>query len=328
VGNFRPFLRGNGVELTHHPTLSDDDYAVLRSAVHPGRKALVLAQSASRAARAGRYDGLLLVHRLVLLTPFPGIDPAQRLDAYDLDDALTIGSPADRNRRFQWVKREAERAATSMRRARLVIAGNPFLASQARQFNKRVEIVPSCVDPSLQPVRNHADQEVVTIGWIGSHTTVEYLQPILPVVAALNRSRQLVRMIVVGGDTGWREPWIEHRPWSLERQSEDLASFDIGVMPLPESDWARGKSGYKVLQYFAAGVPAVASPVGVNAELVSGERGLLARSLDEWKQALAELIADAGSRRELGVAARAFVDREYSYERWAPELAAMLRALS
>jgi glycosyltransferase involved in cell wall biosynthesis len=328
VGNFRPFLKTAGIDLVHRPSLSERDYAMLVSRSHPARKAAILAKSASRAALTTHKDGLLLVHRLVLLAPFPGIDPPPRIDAYDLDDALSVGSPAEGNRPFQWLKREAQRATASMRRARLVIAGNSFLAAHARELNANVEVIPSCVDPSEQALHVHGERDIATIGWIGSHTTVPYLQPVLPVIARLNETRVLARLVVVGGDTGLREPWIEHRPWSLQRQSDDLAGFDVGIMPLPDTDWARGKSGYKLLQYFAAGVPAVASPVGVNAELVSDDRGLLASSTQEWEHTLTAMLRDAEGRRASGAAARQFVEREYSYQRWAPELAALLRSLA
>lgn len=327
VRNFQPFLSAEGIALDLQSMMSDREYAVLISNASPARKAAVLAKSVARASLRRQLEGLRLVHRLVCLAPLPGIDPPSHLDVYDLDDALTVGSPAHDNRRFQWLKREAQRAATSMRRARLVTAGNAYVASQARQFNKCVEVIPSCVDPTIQAVREHAEQDVVTVGWIGSHTTVPYLKHVIPVLARINNERQRLRLVVIGGDTGLREDWIEHRPWSLTRQSSDLASFDIGIMPLPDTDWARGKSGYKLLQYFAAGVPAIASPVGVNAELVSDERGLLASSADEWERALSVLMADASGRDARGAAARSFVEREYSYQRWAPELATLLRGL-
>ncbi len=98
-------------------------------------------------------------------------------------------------------------------------------------------------------------------------------------------------------------------------------------MPLPDTEWARGKCGYKLLQYFAAGVPAVASPVGVNPGLIGTERGRLASTTEEWQAELSGMIDDVDERRERGTAAREFVVREYSYQRWAPELAAMLREL-
>ena len=124
----------------------------------------------------------------------------------------------------------------------------------------------------------------------------------LPAFARLNRDRLRARLVLVGADPALRAPWIEHRPWSLDSERDDLASFDLGIMPLPDSEWARGKCGYKALQYFSAGVPAIASPVGVARELVGedGERGALASSPEEWHAALERLAADAAERARMG----------------------------
>ena len=328
VAAYVPLLRGHGISLEYRPTLTGREYAVLGSDAPAIRKAAIVLGSAVRVARREPDHDLRLVHRLRLLSPVPGLDPPRRLDAYDLDDALFLGSPAEVNRRFQWAKQEARRCIAYLRRARLVIAGNSFLAGHAQEYAKRVAVVPTCVDPRRQPARIHAPADVVTVGWIGSRTTSPYLEPVLPVLAALNGSRLRARLVVVGAITTMRAPWIEHRPWSLEREPRDLASFDIGIMPLPDTDWARGKCGYKLLQYFSAGVPAVASPVGVAKELVASERGVLAATPEEWRLALNQLIGDADERRERGAAARAFAERDYSYTRWAPELAGLLRSLA
>lgn len=328
VANYGAFLGHHGVELSYRPALTDSEYGLLSSRASAARKAVVLAASASRAAVHRSAHDLLLVHRLRLLSPLPGIDPPHRLDVYDIDDALFLGSAAAANRRFQWVKQESRRCIECLRRARLVIAGNSFLAEKAREYARRVEVVPSCVDPVGQRLRNHGLNDVVTIGWIGSQTTSPYLQLVFPALGRLNEHRLQAKLVVIGADPKFRASWIEHRPWSLATQASDLASFDIGIMPLPETDWARGKCGYKLLQYFSAGVPAVASPVGVSSELIGRDRGLLAASPKDWHSALERLIADPAERRERGAAAREFVEREYSYQRWAPELAALLRSVA
>jgi glycosyltransferase involved in cell wall biosynthesis len=190
-----------------------------------------------------------------------------------------------------------------------------------------VEVVPSCVDPTAQPLHEHRDEEALTIGWIGSATTTPYLRPILPAVARLAERRRGTRLVLVGADPSVQAPWIEHRPWSLETQAADLAGFDIGVMPLPDTDWARGKCGYKLLQYFAAGVPAVASPVGVNTGLVGDEHGSLATTTEQWLKALTGLAEDADRRREQGASARRFVEQRFAYQAWSSTLADLLRSL-
>jgi glycosyltransferase involved in cell wall biosynthesis len=209
-----------------------------------------------------------------------------------------------------------------------VTAGNGYLAGRVKEWARSVEVVPTCVDPSEQPLRDHQAVEVVNVGWIGSQTTSAYLQPVMPVFARLNDRGLPVKLVLVGADPSLRAPWIEHRPWSIATEGRELASFDVGIMPLPDSDWGRGKCGYKVLQYFAAGVPAVANPVGVATELIDDERGILAASAEQWEHALQTLITDTLERRQRGAAARAFVERHYSYQRWAGEFAALLRSLA
>jgi glycosyltransferase involved in cell wall biosynthesis len=328
VAGFVPYVRDHGIELLYRPSLADREYALLASDAAAPNKAMALVASGVRASSVRRGGALLLVHRLRLLTPLPWVDPPHRLDVYDLDDALFLGSAAPVNRRFQWAKREAQRSVSCMQRTRLVIAGNSFLAAYARRIAARVEVIPSCVDPFEQPLHDHAPAETVTIGWIGSPTTGPYLSHVLPAIARLNRAGPRARLVVVGADTGARESWIEHRPWSLERQPMELAGFDLGIMPLPDTEWARGKCGYKLLQYFSAGVPAIASPVGVTPEMVADGRGLLAVTTEDWYAALDGLVADVQERRERGKLARTYVEEHFSYQRWAPELAALLRSLA
>ena len=140
---------------------------------------------------------------------------------------------------------------------------------------------------------------MLTVGWIGSTSTSGYLAPVLPVLRRLNADRIRFRLVVVGARLSVDEPWIEQRPWSMLTQASDLASFDVGIMPLPDSEWARGKSGYKLLQYFAAGVPAIASPVGVNRELIGDGRGLSSERAGDWERGLRAAL------RRRGRAARA-----------------------
>jgi glycosyltransferase involved in cell wall biosynthesis len=328
VASFVPFLREHSVDLEYRPTLSEPDYEVIRSSAPAARKAAVLARSTARLA--GRGGGVVrLVHRFRSLLPAPGLDPPRRVDVYDFDDAIFLGSmhalQASRvNARFGWAKRERQRSLAYLRRAAVVVAGNAFLADHARSYARRVEVIPSCVDPESQPLQDHGEREVVTVGWLGSPSTSAYLRSALPAFERVNGDRLRARLVLVGADRSIDAPFVEHRPWSLERERSDLASFDIGIMPVVDDDWGRGKCGYKILQYFSAGVPAIASPVGVNPSLVGNERGLLAVSVDDWERALEELVGDAAARRDAGRAARELAQREYSYRRWAGPLAELL----
>jgi glycosyltransferase involved in cell wall biosynthesis len=169
---------------------------------------------------------------------------------------------------------------------------------------------------------------VVTLGWVGTPSNTRYLRPALDVVAALHERGAAVRLVVMGASLSLKAPWLEHRPWSLEAERRLLTEIDIGVMPLLDEPWARGKGGYKVLRYFSAGLPAIVSPVGISSQLIGEDRGLAARTDQEWRRAIEDLAGDAVARQQMGDAARAFVEREYSYEVWAPRLAEMLQGLT
>jgi len=329
VAGFAPFLTELGIELRYRPTLTETQYAAVGDGHPSAIRLAALIASAAPMARGPRATSasLLLVHRLRSLLPVPLLEFAPRIDAYDFDDAMFAAGDLGTGIGSRLVKAEARRWARYVRTARLVIAGNAYLASAARELARRVEVVPSCVDPRRYALREHQDRPVVTIGWVGSRTTSPFLVPALHVVERLNRDRMRARLVVVGGGSLPAVTGLEQRPWSLQREAADLAEFDIGIMPLPDNEWTRGKCGYKVLQYFAAGVPVVASPVGVNARLIGPDRGRLVSSEGDWYAALSELIGDVAARRQMGEAGRQLVASDYSYQRWGPELAAMLRSL-
>lgn len=328
VAGFSPFLLEQGIELRFVSHISSDEYRVLSSPGLRLRKARVLASGAVRLARRSRQpDALLMVHRLLSLVPVPGHDPPSRVDVYDFDDALFEGSISAENRGFGMLKRERERHRAHVRRARLVLAGNDYLAAHASEHAQRVEVVPSCIDASAYVPRRHIDREVLTVGWMGSASTTRYLLDILPVLSAINASGTRMKLLAVGAAQLPAAPWIEQQPWTPSSEAQMLARFDIGVMPLPDDPWTRGKCGYKLLQYYAAGVPAIASPVGVNATLLERGGGFAVTGARAWGAAFEELARDATARRDSGLEGRRLAQAEYSYQRWAPELAAMLRSL-
>jgi len=327
VLSMRKEVAAHGVELSYLPSLTSAEYRVVTSAAPPAVKALTLGRAAARLARRRvPRAALRLVHRLRFPVGLPGGDPG--LDVYDFDDALPLGTVGSSNGRFAWAKREAQRSIRYLGAARLVLAGSPYLADLASRHAARVEVVPSCVDPAAQPTRAHEDVEVVTVGWIGSRSTTPHLEEKLGIFERLTAAGVQVRLVAVGAETTFAAPWFSARPWSLAREPEDLAGFDIGIMPMPDDPWTRGKCGYKALQYLAAGVPVVASPVGVARGIVGPDRGRLAETPAEWEAAIRELAADTSARRELGANGRRLAMTEYSYARWAPELAALLLSLA
>lgn len=219
---------------------------------------------------------------------------------------------------------------TVMRHASVVIAGNPYLADRAKVAKaKRIEIIPTVVDTErYQPVLNRGDR-VPVVGWIGTPKTSRYLDPLIPVFDALRRE-MAVRFVAVGArPEEFAGTSIETWPWSENSEVSSIQSFDIGIMPLPDTPWERGKCGYKLIQYMACGLPVVASPVGVNADIIlDGRSGFLAEGGSEWKSALSGLLADNERRLLMGREGRARVVAWYSLAVQSPRLLAALKIAS
>ncbi|GAB4578743.1 MAG: glycosyltransferase family 4 protein [Anaerolineales bacterium] len=218
-----------------------------------------------------------------------------------------------------------------MRHAALVIAGNAYLAARAQKAGaKQIEILPSVVDtkryqPLPQTLTRNANSPL-TIGWIGAPVTAPYLQHIQPALAEIS-ANGAARVVLVGsGNVLLPGVPLEIRPWTEANEVANLQQFDVGIMPLPDEPFERGKCGYKLIQYMACGLPVVASPVGVNQTIVEPQvNGFLASTHEEWVQALAHLLNHPELRTQMGAAGRKKVETEYSLQANAPRLLTLLR---
>jgi glycosyltransferase involved in cell wall biosynthesis len=226
---------------------------------------------------------------------------------YDLDDALYLNSPAQ--------PRAEAQAAAMVRAARRVVVSTPELVPFCEAHGASPRVIPTPVDTDRIRPAARRDTEPLIIGWIGSPWTTPYLQT---VAGALRRvaAERPVRFLFVGADPGGLDlPGVpvEHAPWSYEGEPAALSRMAVGIMPLPDDPWTRGKGGYKLLLYMAAGLPVVASPVGINREIVRpGETGFLADDEEAWVAALFRLCDDAALREAMGRAGRAAVRARYS----------------
>jgi len=233
--------------------------------------------------------------------------------AYDFDDAVYYRHSSDG---IEKSRSRYKKFSRLVQKADLVIAGNRVLADFASQFSDKVKIVPSAVETRNIPTKAYGkDENRVIIGWIGSSHTLSHLQTASPALSSLAGSYDLEMRIIsnISVDIpGIRTKFI---PWQLETQAREVSLFDIGIMPLPDNDYTRGKCGYKALQYMAAGVPPVVSDVGVNASIVShGLDGLVAGSEEEFQQSLEALIIDGSLRQKLGESARMKVEKKFSIQ--------------
>lgn len=216
-----------------------------------------------------------------------------------------------------------------MAAASLVTAGNQYLADRASAAGAtRIEIVPTVVDLSAYTYRPAAaSSKAPSIGWIGTPSTWnEYVAPMMPMLLR-EAEAEGARIIAVGAGSGAvANHLFDSVPWTEESEVERIHEMDIGIMPLDDSPWARGKCGYKLIQYMACGLPVIASPVGVNAEIVEhGVNGFLATTKGEWEEALRTLLRAPALRLQMGQEGRRKVEQLYSLQLWGPRVAHMLR---
>lgn len=215
-----------------------------------------------------------------------------------------------------------------MRNSSIVVAGNDYLAERARQAGAaRVEIVPTVVDTDRYQTRQGMTNDIPIVGWIGTPETSRYLKALIPVFEELQKAHK-VRFVAVGAsEEAFNNTPVEVWSWSEETEVASIQKFDIGIMPLTDTPWERGKCGYKLIQYMACGLPVVASPVGVNSQIIlHQESGFLAETPGEWKKALQSLLeAGLSSRETMGRVGRARAEQWYSLKKQAPELLQAVR---
>ncbi len=213
------------------------------------------------------------------------------------------------------------------RRADLAICGNAYLQNYAARYCRRTEIVPTVVDtgvygPALEPRAGTP----ITVGWIGSPSTWTFVKPLVPLLVDAAEHHGLTIRVVGAGPQTDVPPRFEFLPWSEAEEVRLIQGMDIGIMPLPDEPWARGKCGYKLIQYMACGLPVIASPVGVNADIVEhGSNGFLASTPQEWAAAITALVENTALRRTMGAEGRRKIECAYSLAVHGPRLAGMLR---
>jgi glycosyltransferase involved in cell wall biosynthesis len=267
---------------------------------------------------ASRYD-IIFIQREAFMTGTTffekNLKNSKAKILFDFDDAIWIHDVSDANKKFAWLK-NPDKIATIIRLADMVFAGNNYLATYALQFNPCVKIVPTTIDTDeYKRLGQPKENGTICIGWSGSITTIKhfkYAELFLEKIKLKYGNRVSIKVI---GDASYTNKvlGIQGINWSLEKEIEDLSGFDIGIMPLPDDEWANGKCGLKGLQYMALEIPTIMSPVGVNSEIIkNGVNGFLASSIEEWVETISLLIESKELRYSLGKAARNTVIESYS----------------
>ncbi|XOV91916.1 MAG: glycosyltransferase [Bacteroidota bacterium] len=237
---------------------------------------------------------------------------------YDFDDAIWLPDQNKESTIWRWLKWRSK-VTSICKWSWKVSVGNEYLAEYARRYNDEVIIMPTVVDTEihkpLTPLHPPSMGDKVVIGWTGSHSTLQYLNKILPALQQFEKSVDFEFRVIANKDPQLTLKNYSFIKWNKESEIEDLNTFDIGVMPLPNDEWSKGKCGFKLIQYLALEIPAVASPVGVNKEIISHRKnGFLANSHQEWMDGLTKLIQDKTMRKAFGKLGRNLILRNYSAE--------------
>jgi glycosyltransferase involved in cell wall biosynthesis len=333
IEQYFPYLRRHGIKVRLRPFMSSHFYRIrYRPGAIPS-KAFSLAWSTVNRLldirRAGQAD-VIVVHREAFPFGGPFFEQAMARSGapivFDFDDAIYLHSSGESNPLMRLLKRP-EKTGRIIELSAEVIAGNETLKAYAERFNRGITVIPTPVDTDhFRPKPKRTELDRVVIGWIGSNTTAPYLKMVEPALLELTRRYPRVELRIVGGS--YRPSGLENvslRSWGLESELRELHGFDIGIMPMPDTDWTRGKCGFKGLFYMSVGLPSVCSPVGMTTDFIQdGQNGYLATSTEEWVARLSALIEDVALRRTIGQAGRQTVEEKYSLHAQAPRLLAVI----
>lgn len=277
----------------------------------------------------GHYDAVVIQKKLFSILDFHLLRKQARRLIFDVDDAVMVKpGPVPRE---SWRRRR--RFERTVKGCDLVFAGNAYLSSVVGSLGARSILIPTCIDLDRYPApdhKRHSGDRILHLGWIGSRSTLQHLADLAPVFQSLSNAGIPMDLTIIC-DTFLNNIGIpvKKKVWSKDTEVADLMGFDVGLAPLPENAWTRGKSATKVIQYMAAGLPVVCSPVGANAEIVrDGVTGYHARNPDEWVEKVLHLAKNPEARARMGREARKLAEDSYSMQAVFPRMYAGLQSLS
>lgn len=246
---------------------------------------------------------------------------------YDFDDAIMFNSP---KHSVQESPLRMSQFISMITNCHGIIAGNSYLRAWAEPHNKNIWILPTPADTDKYTARlPAADDKNIILGWIGGKKTLPFLKSLQPVLDRIFDRHQNISLKIVSNSffKAHKMP-IMNKVWAEEDEAKDVSSFDVGLSPLPDDPWTRGKCAAKLLQYMASGVPPVASPVGIHNDIIQeGLNGFLAKNDEEWVDKICRLIEDKTLRYRMGAAARETTEKSYSVKATAPKIIEILKAV-
>ncbi|HEU0064145.1 MAG TPA: glycosyltransferase [Flavisolibacter sp.] len=316
-------LKENGIYFEHHSFFNDTGWQILYQGGSSIKKLIAVCNGFMGRLfcilRAGKYD-FIVIHREAAPLGPPVIEwilakILRKKLIYDFDDAIWIPAITETNKIARYLKC-FWKVGYICKWSWKISAGNKFLSSWAEKYSRQVKLNPTCVDMDKkfnQVKEQHTSK--VTIGWTGSHSTLKYLNIIYPVLQELEKEREFEFIVICNKPPEFRLTSLRFIKWQEVSEIEDLLQMNIGIMPLIEDAWSEGKCGFKLIQYLSLGIPAVASPIGVNKQIIEdGINGRLCSTSEEWKKALTELLDDAELRMQLGTRGLVKMNQQYSIQ--------------
>ncbi|NJL15089.1 MAG: glycosyltransferase family 4 protein [Microscillaceae bacterium] len=315
-------LKAQGYQLQLQCFLDETTWAILYK---PGRtlaKAWGLGRGFLRRLKvfftAGQY-AYIFIHREASPLGLPWLEWSlaklwRKKIIFDFDDAIWLPNTSDSNSLAAWFKFH-QKTAWICRWAYKVSAGNNYLAEYARKYNPQVVLNPTTIDTLHwhNRTRDQSLSENLVIGWTGTHSTLKYLDELVPILKKLEQQHTFTFLVIADRAPAFILSSLKFVPWQKHTEIEDLLRMHVGVMPLTDDAWAKGKCGFKALQYMALGIPPLVSPVGVNLEIVqNNENGFICDTPQNWEAALLSLLTQAALRQKMGEAARRTVEARYS----------------
>jgi glycosyltransferase involved in cell wall biosynthesis len=336
IEQYFPYLQEEGFTCDYSWFIDEHDDKIFYSAGNLIGKSAVLIKAVMvrlrDLMRANRYD-IIFVQREAFMT---GTTFFERQFArskaklvFDFDDAIWLEETSEANQKLNWLKR-ASKTADIIQVSDMVIAGNHYLASYAQKYNKNVVVIPTVVDTTHYIPALKSSTNTVCIGWSGSKTTIKHLRLLIPVLKLLKEKFGDQVSIKQISDKNFEVPGlpVESSDWNLSSEVTELNKIDIGLMPLPDDEWSKGKCGFKAILYMAMEIPPVVSPVGVNTEIIQhGENGFLAANDEDWMNYISALVESPGLRKAIGLKARETVEKKYSVQSQKKKLVTLLRNL-
>jgi len=324
--HFIPVLEANGYEIIFSNIISEKDDQIFYSKGKYFAKLLIVLKSLRHRlkdlGKAKNCDAVFIYREAFMLGTTYFEKRLSKINipvVFDFDDSIWLNDTSEGNQNLAWMKKP-EKTADICRLSDLVIVGNQYLSEYAKKKNENVRIIPTTINTNYhKPLKEKTPSDKVCIGWTGTTTTLKHYDTAIPVLKRIKEKYgdKVYFKVIVNTEEWNRDFDVKLVKWSKENEIEELCEFDIGIMPLPDDEWSKGKCGFKGIQCMALKMPVIMSPVGVNTDIIDNEKnGYLADTENEWFNYLCLLIDSFELRQQIGKTARKTIIEKYSVKVW------------